>query len=178
MWMFDVPMGYHQLAVAFDSQEKLAFQGVNAIKWTYSVMPFGPTNGPVILIKFIYDIDSIWKELAKKYGLTINNDTNTCIIVDDNVSWAGSFKCSLIYMQCQLIVYCAYNLSFKLGKSHFFPRQFKFVGINVCLEGNCPTKSKHQLLKTWSYVKVFWLRLGEYLYKLVKNIFWKGKYLS
>jgi hypothetical protein len=34
MWMFDVPMGYRQLAVALASQEKLAFQGVDAIKWT------------------------------------------------------------------------------------------------------------------------------------------------
>jgi hypothetical protein len=32
IWMFDAPMGYHQLAVAESSQEKLAFQGVDAIK--------------------------------------------------------------------------------------------------------------------------------------------------
>jgi hypothetical protein len=52
VWMFDAPMGYHQLAVASDSQEKLAFQGVNAIKWTYNVMPFGPTNGASYLCQF------------------------------------------------------------------------------------------------------------------------------
>jgi len=51
-WMFDAPMGYHQLAVAPASQEKLAFQGVDAIKW---------------IINFIRNIDSIWKELAQ-YG--------------------------------------------------------------------------------------------------------------
>ena len=39
-WMFDAPMGYHQLAVALASQDKLAFQGVDAIKWKYTVMPF------------------------------------------------------------------------------------------------------------------------------------------
>jgi hypothetical protein len=38
--MFDAPMGYHQLAVALASQDKLAFQGVDAIKWKYTVMPF------------------------------------------------------------------------------------------------------------------------------------------
>jgi hypothetical protein len=32
MWMFDLPMGYHQLAASPESQEKLAFQGVDAIK--------------------------------------------------------------------------------------------------------------------------------------------------
>jgi hypothetical protein len=59
--MFDGPMSYHQLAVALASQEKLAFQGDNAIKWTYTVMPFDPTNKPATIINFIYDIGSIWK---------------------------------------------------------------------------------------------------------------------
>jgi hypothetical protein len=79
-------------------RKKLAFQGLDAIKWTYTVMSFGPTNRPVIFINFIYDVNSIWKELAKKYGLTIDDDTNTCIIVDNIISWAGSFKRSLTYM--------------------------------------------------------------------------------
>ena len=35
LWMWDAPQGYHQLAVAKSSQEKLAFQGVDTIKWTY-----------------------------------------------------------------------------------------------------------------------------------------------
>ncbi len=50
--MFDAPMGYHQLAVALASQAKLASQGVDAIKWKYTVMPFGPTNGPATFINF------------------------------------------------------------------------------------------------------------------------------
>jgi hypothetical protein len=33
-WLWDAPMGYHQLAIALASQEKPAFQGPNAIKWT------------------------------------------------------------------------------------------------------------------------------------------------
>jgi hypothetical protein len=52
-------------------------------------------------------------------------------------------------MRCQLIVCHAYRLSLNLGKSHFFPRRFELVGINVCPEGNHPAKSKHQLLETW-----------------------------
>ena len=35
------------------------------------------------------------------------------------------------------------------GKSHIFPKCFEFVGIDVCLDGNCPAMSKHQLLKHW-----------------------------
>jgi hypothetical protein len=32
LWLFDAPSSYHQLAVALSSQEKLAFQGFDAIK--------------------------------------------------------------------------------------------------------------------------------------------------
>jgi hypothetical protein len=71
-WLFDAPMGYHQLAVALASQEKLAFQGPDAIKWTYQVMPFGPTNGPATFINFTHSVDSQWKVLAEKSGLVIN----------------------------------------------------------------------------------------------------------
>ena len=65
MWLWDATQGYHQLRVAVDSQPKLAFQGTDAIKWTYTVMPFGPTNGPATFINFAHDINSVWQEEAK-----------------------------------------------------------------------------------------------------------------
>jgi len=52
-------------------------------------------------------------------------------------------------MRCQLKVCQAYNLSLTLCKSHFFPKWFKFVGVDVCDDGNCPAQSKYMLLKTW-----------------------------
>jgi hypothetical protein len=36
-----------------------------------------------------------------------------------------------------------------LLKSHMFPKLFEFVGIDVCLDGNRPAMSKHQLLEHW-----------------------------
>ena len=135
-WMFDAPMGYHQLAVALASQDKLAFQGVDAIKWKYTVMPLGPTNGPVTFINFIYDINSIWQELATKQGVKIDVNTNMKIIVNDIVSYAKQLQTALIYMECQLIVCQAYHLSLNLRKSFIFPKHVKFVGINVCEDGN------------------------------------------
>ncbi len=86
VWMFDAPMGYHQLAVARASQEKLVFQGVDVIKWTYNVMPFGPTNRPATFVSFIYDIDSIWKMLATSCGIRIGDTTNMRIIINDIIS--------------------------------------------------------------------------------------------
>jgi hypothetical protein len=149
MWMFDSPMGFHQLAVALASRKKLAFQGVDGIKWTYTVMPFGPTNGPATFINFIHDLDSVWKEEAHLNGISIDDDTNTKIIVDDIVSWAQHLEYALVYMRCQLKVCQAYCLSLTLRKSHFFPKRFEFVGIEVCDDSNCPAQSKFMLLKTW-----------------------------
>ncbi len=148
-WLFDAPMGYHQLSVAPSSQEKLAFQGPDAIKWTYPVMPFGPTNGPATFINFIHNVDSQWKALAAKSGLEIDNDTNTKIIVDDIFSWGKTLDKALLYIECQLRVCQSYCLSLSLRKSHIFPKRFEFVGIKVCLNGNRPAMSKHQLLEHW-----------------------------
>ena len=47
-------------------------------------------------------------------------------------------------MVCQ-----AYNLSLSLKKAKIFPACFKFVGVDVCSDGNRPARSKHVLLETW-----------------------------
>jgi hypothetical protein len=133
-------MGYHQLAVAMESQVKLAFKGPDAIKWTYTVMPFGP-NGPATFINFIHDVDSQWKLLAQSLGVVIDDNTNTKIIVDDIFSWAKLLEMALLYMECQLRVCQSYRLSLSLRKSHIFPKHFEFVGIAVCLDGNRPAMS-------------------------------------
>jgi hypothetical protein len=156
LWLFDAPLGYHQLAVELASQEKLAFQGPDAIKWTYTVMPFGPTNGPATFINFIYDVDSQWKALAMSVGITIDDNTNTRIIVDDIVSHGPTVNASLLYMECQLKVCQSYCLSLSLRKSFIFPKQFEFVGNDVSPDGNWPAQTKHQLLKSWPKPETVW----------------------
>jgi hypothetical protein len=135
--MFDMPMGY------------LAFQGVDTIKWTNTVITFGPTNRPATFVSFIYDIDSIWKELTKKDGVLIGNTTNIRIIIDNIVSWLSTKDYALAYIRCQLKVCQAYRLSLNLRKSQIFPKQFKCVGIDVCVDSNRPANLKHGLLETW-----------------------------
>ncbi len=148
-WLWDAPMGYHQLAIALASQEKLAFQGPNAIKWTHTVMPFRPTNRLAMFINFIHDVNSQWKALAQQSGLVIDDDTNTKIIIDNIFSWSDLLEKGLLYMECQLCVCQAYRLSLSLRKSCIFSKRFEFVGIDVCPDGNCPAMSKHQLLEHW-----------------------------
>ncbi len=163
MWMFDSPMGFHQLAVALASRKKLAFQGVDDIKWTYTVMPFGPTNGPATFINFIHDLDSVWKEHALSSGIPIDDDTNTKIIVDDIVSWSRLLEYALANMRCQLKVCQAYHLSLTLRESHFFPKRFEFigVGVDVCNDGNRPAQSKFMLLNSLTPICV-WTGIKNY----------------
>jgi hypothetical protein len=49
-------------------------------------MPFGPTNGPATFINFIHDLDSQWKALATLSMISIDENTNTRIIVDNILS--------------------------------------------------------------------------------------------
>ncbi len=96
-WLWDAPLGYHQIRVAPCSQDKLAFAGPDATKWTYNVMPFGPVNGPPTFIAFIH-VDSTWKDLACQNDVTIDKDTNTNIIVDDILSYAKTLSIAVLYM--------------------------------------------------------------------------------
>ncbi len=104
-------MSYHHLSISPKLQEKLAFQGTNPIKWNYTVMPFGPTNGPATFIQMIHDLNSAWKDLAKSMGINVNNNTNTNVIVDDIFDWASSFDTAPQYMECQLRICKAYRLT-------------------------------------------------------------------
>ncbi len=138
VWLFDAPMGYHQISVSNETQEKLAFQGPDAIKWTYTVIPFGPTNGPATFITMINDMDSIWKLLATNSGIKVGTSVDTSIIVNDIFSWAKKFLLALKYIECQLQICKAYHLTLSLKKSHFFPKRLEFVGIDVSPDGNRP----------------------------------------
>jgi len=87
-WLANAVSGYNKIRVSIDSQGKLAFAGPNCSKYTYLVMPFGPTNGPTSFIVFIHDLDVTWKTLAIEHNLTIDDTLNTKMIVDNIFSWA------------------------------------------------------------------------------------------
>ncbi len=117
-------------------------------------MPFGLTNGLATFFNFIYDVDIQWKAIATSSGVTINEEKNTSIIVNDIISHGKDLDSSLKYVECQLCVCLAYHLLLSLRKSHIFLRGFKFVGNDVCVDGNHPAQSKHQLLSTWPKPKL------------------------
>jgi hypothetical protein len=127
----DAPQGYHQFKVALESGMKLAFQGPDAIKWTWRVMPFSPVNGSQTFIDFMHDMDSTWKLVAIERSVPIGDDCNTRLIVDDLMNFAPTFRMSLQYMQAQFQVAQSQNLSLKLSKCHWFPERLEFVGVDV-----------------------------------------------
>ena len=47
----DARQGYHQVAVRYEDQEKLAFFAPDDNKYCFTVMPFGPTNAPTFYNK-------------------------------------------------------------------------------------------------------------------------------
>jgi hypothetical protein len=120
-------------------------------------MPFGPTNGPATFINFIYDVNSQWKALVTSVGITVGNDTDTRIILDDIVSHGSTVDTSpLPYMECQLKVCRSYRLSLSLKKSFIVPHQFEFVDNDVSPDGNQPAQTKHQLLESWPKPEIVW----------------------
>ena len=119
IWLYNALMGCHQIYASKETQEKLAFQGPDAIKWTYTDMPFGPTNGPATFITMIHDLDSVWKQLAKDFGIDIGNDADTVIIVDDILNWDKTFPQALRYIVCQLRICKAYHLTLSLKIAFF-----------------------------------------------------------
>ena len=153
-WLLDAISGYNQIRVAKSSQIKLAFAGPDCSKYTYTVMPFGPVNGPVIFIVFIHDLDSTWQDLAHNRGVIFYVKTCTTIIVDDIFSWAPSFEVAMTYMAYQFQVYLSENLLLFLKKCLFFPARMEFVGVDSCLDGNRPAMSKSELYKNWPPFKV------------------------
>ena len=112
-------------------------------------MPFGPVNGQYNFISFVHDMDLTWKSLATTCGISIDERTNTRIIVDDILSWAQIMATALAYMESQLLVCRSKNLSLSLKKTNVFPKKLEFVGINVSQDGNRPVMSKHQLVQCW-----------------------------
>lgn len=79
-YIIDAPQDYHQLCDSASTQEKLAFQGPDAMKSAFFIISFGPICYPSIFIMFVQDIDSHWKELATGKSIVINKDTNMHII--------------------------------------------------------------------------------------------------
>ena len=62
MWIItvDARQGYHQVSVSSIDREKLAFFAPDHKKYTFKVMPFGPTNAPTFYTCMMGNFQREW----------------------------------------------------------------------------------------------------------------------
>ena len=66
----DAGSGFHQMAVADDTMDKLAFFGPSHMKYTWRVMPFVPVNAPTFYITLVLILASSLHSTAPAKLLT------------------------------------------------------------------------------------------------------------
>ena len=146
--LLDAYSGYHQIKLATLSQPKTAFYGTHACKYFYTVLPFGPKNGPAFFSSFIYDLALEWIANTSNQ-LTSQEHFGSKQIIDDVLLHALKLLIIKILL-CETLKICHhYNLTLKLSKCKFFHSHTKFLGVNIYQHGLAPAQSKFNLLKDW-----------------------------
>ena len=166
----DAKQGYHQIRVKEIDQPKLAFFAPNGKKYTFTVMPFGPTNAPSFYTCMMNDFKTDWtllffeiiKQMDTIEGSTIevlpNDDIiisgariviGSKIIIDDILLYSTHQALLLIYLDCICKIFQKYRCSFQLKKCEFLKERVEYVGHDLTSQGNCPAQSKFELINDW-----------------------------
>ena len=168
----DARQGYHQVAVRKVDQEKLAFFAPNHKKYTWNVMPFGPTNAPAYYTAMMNVFQTEWNilflETVRRMDaidgrpVTVTEDgsvfiskkrisTGSKVIIDDILAWSNDLGVILIYLECICRVFQKYRVSFRLDKCEFLKDRVEYVGHDLTPTGNCPAASKFKnMITDWS----------------------------
>ena len=163
----DARSGFHQIKVAADSQEKLAFMAPDFQKYTFDVLPFGPMNGPPVYTAMMVLLQRQWHALAEKVirawerkeaqRLALEGKSpppparfGSKIIIDDILIWASLYLATLLYFDCVCQIFDKHRVSFKLEKCEFFYPRVEYVGHDLTAEGQHPARSKYQLIADWA----------------------------
>ncbi len=170
----DAKQGYHQVVVRKCDREKLAFFAPNDKKYTFKVMPFGPTNAPPFYTCMMRDFSDDWNKLmfeilrdtATVDGMPVMVDEHdkvtlggepvglgSKVIIDDILAFSTNLEILLIYLECICRVFQKYRCSFQLKKCEFLKPRVEYVGHDITSEGNCPAASKFDLISKWPLPK-------------------------
>jgi hypothetical protein len=148
----DAFSGFHQIKVDLDSQDKLAFWGPDAKKYTYTVLPFGPTNGPAVYQAFMEVLRGVWnRAMIKDLALTNESEAfyTTKLVIDDILLVSNNPDVLVRLFRHVCTAFVTYRLSFKLTKCDFFLHRLEFLGIDLSKAGNLPAQSKFNLINNW-----------------------------
>ena len=167
----DARQGYHQVSVRRCDREKLAFFAPNHKKYTFKVMPFGPTNAPPFYSCMMHQLKDEWevlfivrvRSLSSIGGelITIGEDEiitiggkilyhGSRVIIDDILLWASNLDIILLYFECVCEIFQKYRVSFRLDKCDFLKDRVEYVGHDLTPKGNCPAQSKFDMIRDWT----------------------------
>ena len=145
----DGKTGYHQIAVAENDQEKLAFMGPDLEKYCYTVMPFGPRNAPAVYTAMMRIMNTeVVTLFNSRYPGSINR-VGTKNIIDDSLFWSTEPMTCLCYFRCVCEIFTKYRLSFNPKKCDFFRQRIEWLGHDLRPDGNSPAQSKFNLIADW-----------------------------
>ena len=145
----DAGSGFHQITVADDTKDKLAFFGPGHMKYTWRVMPFGPVNAPTVYITLMLRLRSMWTRCASAHSRLKSAFYGSSQIVDDTLLWSNSIPDLLLYLDIILSVCLDFRISLKLKKCTFLDPYLEFVGVNMSADGQMPAASKYSLIRQW-----------------------------
>ena len=145
----DNKTGYHQIAVRFSDQEKLAFFAPDDSKWCWGVMPFGPRNAPAFYTCMMRIFKGEWIALYRSRYPLDTAHLGSRIIIDDILLWATDLDALLRLFECVCDVFMKYRVTFQLKKCEFLTNRIEYVGHDITPDGNCPAESKFDLITDW-----------------------------
>ena len=74
-------------------------------------------------------------------------NTGTKTIIDDVLIWSSNLVVIMVYLECVCKVLSKYRVSFRLDKCRFLLNRVEYVGHDLTPVGNCPAKSKFNMIK-------------------------------
>ena len=155
----DAKAGYHQIAVALDSQEKLAFYLPDGSKVTWTVMPFGPMNAPAIYTCMMFSMRREWTALfEEKFPSLKAADVSIDLsliqvgdrqVVDDILLYCNDPYVLILFFDCVCAIFVKYRISFNPSKCEFFLKRLEWIGHDMLIDGNAPASGKYDSIREW-----------------------------
>ena len=148
----DAFSGFHQIACTDNAKDKLAFWGPDEQKWTYTVMPFGPTNGPPVYQGFMTMLKGHWTRATLAALERLHQASaffRSKLVIDDVLLLSNNTDILIILFRQVAKTFVAYRLSFKLKKCDFLKSRVEWLGVDISVKGNMPAQSKFQLITDW-----------------------------
>ena len=137
-------------------------------------MHFGPVNAPPFYTCMMGNLKEEWnlffietlqdyawnKKIVDNMTVTVVDEeifvggnqlySGTKSIIDDILIWSSSIGYIFIYFECVCRVFQKYRVSFRQDKCHFLLNRVEYVGHDLKADGNCPAKSKFDMINDWT----------------------------